>query len=69
MNHEKHVYQAIKELNEVLGQQTITSWLENVSDMFPIGFDEMLYTGRLSFIAEPAGKTRIFAIADYLERQ
>jgi len=55
---------AIESLNNALGQDWITSWMKQQA-LSCINDDRVLYTGRLGFSAEPAGKTRIFAIGDY----
>ena len=54
---------AITELNKALGQDWITEWM--MTQAGASISDEQLYTGRLGFTAEPAGKTRVFAIGDY----
>jgi hypothetical protein len=54
---------SIGNLNSALGQDWITSWMKQQS-LSSIS-KETLHTGRLGFSAEPAGKTRIFAIGDY----
>lgn len=54
---------SIEELNRALGQDWITSWMKQQSDASDS--KETYYTGRIGSSAEPAGKTRIFAIGDY----
>jgi hypothetical protein len=54
---------SIKQLNQALGQDWITEWMEQQASSSTS--DQTLHTGRLGFSAEPAGKTRIFAIGDY----
>lgn len=54
---------SIRELNSALGQDWITKWMEQQASSS--NSEETCYTGRLGFSAEPAGKTRIFAIGDY----
>jgi hypothetical protein len=54
---------SLKELNNALGQDWITTWMEQqASSSISKG---NYHTGRLGFSSEPAGKTRIFAIGDY----
>jgi len=57
------LYSAIERLNSALGQSWITRWMENMAET--VTGENKWITGRLGFIAEPAGKTRVFAIADY----
>jgi hypothetical protein len=54
---------SIRELNSALGQDWITKWMEQQASSS--NSEEKCFTGRLGFAAEPAGKTRIFAIGDY----
>lgn len=54
---------SIEELNRALGQDWITSWMKQQSGASDS--KETYYTGRIGSSAEPAGKTRIFAIGDY----
>jgi hypothetical protein len=54
---------SIRELNSALGQDWITKWMEQQASSS--NSEEKCFTGRLGFSAEPAGKTRIFAIGDY----
>jgi hypothetical protein len=54
---------SIEDLNSALGQDWITSWMKQQASSS--SSEEKCYTGRLGFSAEPAGKTRIFAIGDY----
>jgi hypothetical protein len=54
---------SITELNRALGQDWITEWMMRQAEASTS--EETLLTGRLGFSAEPAGKTRIFAIGDY----
>jgi len=57
------LYSSIKDLNNALKQDWITSWMEKQSELETNITD--LHTGRLGFTAEPGGKTRKFAIGDY----
>lgn len=57
------LHTSIRNLNNALGQSWITTWMEKQAESFT--GQETYITGRLGFSAEPAGKTRIFAIADY----
>lgn len=54
---------SLDELNSALGQDWISSWMKAQASSCKV--EDQLYTGRLGFSAEPAGKTRIFAIGDY----
>jgi hypothetical protein len=54
---------SIEDLNSALGQDWISSWMK--AQATSSNSEETLHTGRLGFSAEPAGKTRIFAIGDY----
>jgi hypothetical protein len=54
---------SIKDLNHALGQDWITEWMERQSSSSIS--EGTVHTGRLGFSAEPAGKTRKFAIGDY----
>jgi hypothetical protein len=60
---DKTLFSSIKELNTALGQDWITHWME--VQALSSSSEGPYYTGRLGFSAEPAGKTRIFAIGDY----
>jgi len=60
---DKELYSSLMELNQALGQNWITSWMEQQSESYD--GQTNLYTGRLGFSAEPGGKTRKFAIGDY----
>jgi len=62
----KPLYQSLKLLNVGLNQQWITSWLD--AQALLCEDENNLYTGRLGFSSEPAGKTRIFAMSDYWSR-
>jgi hypothetical protein len=62
----KPLYQALKLLNVGLNQQWITSWLD--AQALLCEDENNLYTGRLGFSSEPAGKTRVFAMSDYWSR-
>lgn len=57
------LYPNIKKFNDALGQSWITKWMENMAET--VTGENKWITGRLGFAAEPAGKTRVFAIADY----
>jgi hypothetical protein len=57
------LYSSIKRLNNALQQSWITKWMENMART--VDGENQWITGRLGFIPEPAGKTRVFAIADY----
>ena len=57
------LYSSIKRLNQALGQDWITRWMENMAET--VTGENKWITGRLGFAAEPAGKTRVFAIGDY----
>jgi len=57
------LYSSIKKLNHALKQDWITSWMENMAES--VSGENKWITGRLGFSAEPAGKTRVFAIGDY----
>jgi len=57
------LYSAIRDLNLSLGQDWITEWME-MQTKLGTG-NKSLSTGRIGFSAEPAGKTRLFAIGDY----
>jgi hypothetical protein len=57
------LYSSIKRLNDALGQSWITRWMENMART--VDGENKWITGRLGFSPEPAGKTRVFAIADY----
>lgn len=54
---------SVRNLNLALGQEWITEWMEQQA--LSSSSEESRYTGRLGFSAEPAGKTRVFAIGDY----
>jgi hypothetical protein len=54
---------SIEQLNLALGQDWITSWMKQQA--LSSTSNDPLHTGRLGFSAEPAGKTRVFAIGDY----
>ena len=58
-----NLFTAIRELNRGLGQDWITQWLEKQA--VASTSKTLLHTGRIGFSAEPAGKTRMFAIGDY----
>jgi len=55
---------SLEKLNSALGQDWITYWML-VQARLCTHEGTNLHTGRLGFSAEPAGKTRIFAIGDY----
>jgi hypothetical protein len=57
------LFSNIKKLNQALKQDWITEWMIKMSKSVTDG--KTYLTGRLGFSAEPAGKTRIFAIGDY----
>jgi hypothetical protein len=57
------LFSNIKKFNRILGQEWITKWIENMAN--GIESSSSYVTGRLGFSAEPGGKTRRFAIADY----
>jgi hypothetical protein len=57
------LFNSIKSLNHELNQDWITKWMINMAETVT-GKNKYL-TGKLGFSAEPAGKTRVFAIADY----
>jgi hypothetical protein len=57
------LYSNIKKLNSALKQDWITRWMENMART--VDGENRWVTGRLGFNSEPAGKTRVFAIADY----
>lgn len=58
------LFKHIENLNVALKQQWITQWMLNMKEAYN-GKDKEFLTGRLGFSPEPAGKTRVFAIADY----
>jgi hypothetical protein len=60
---DKVLASSIEELNRALGQEWITTWMKQQA--LSSTSKDNLFTGRLGFSAEPAGKTRIFAIGDY----
>jgi len=60
---QEELYHAIRNLNFALRQNWITKWMEEQASSYES--KELYFTGRLGFSAEPGGKTRIFAIADY----
>jgi hypothetical protein len=57
------LYSSISKLNDALGQSWITHWMDNMART--IDSSDSYITGKLGFSAEPGGKTRVFAIADY----
>jgi hypothetical protein len=57
------LFQNIRNLNDALRQSWITEWMVKQAESFTS--KNSYITGRLGFSAEPGGKTRIFAIADY----
>jgi hypothetical protein len=60
---DKELYSAISNFNSALGQDWITSWL--IKQSKSVKGNTKYLTGRLGFTAEPAGKTRMFAMGDY----
>jgi hypothetical protein len=57
------LFKALTELNSKLNQSWITDWALKQAQSYIS--EETYLTGRLGFTAEPAGKTRVFAIGDY----
>jgi len=57
------LFTAIRNLNDALKQSWITDWMCNMAETIPSS--DSYVTGKLGFSAEPGGKTRVFAIADY----
>jgi len=57
------LYPAICKLNLSLGQEWVTQWMEEQTKL--VTANNTYSTGRIGFSAEPAGKTRLFAIGDY----
>jgi hypothetical protein len=61
--HDRVLYYNLRKLNNALKQNWITRWLEKQA--FSFSTDLELFTGKLGFSSEPAGKTRRFSIGDY----
>jgi hypothetical protein len=57
------IFASIQKLNNALQQNWITYWMCNMAKT--VNSSHSYETGRLGFSAEPGGKTRVFAIADY----
>lgn len=60
---DKVLFNSLKIFNNAMKQNWITQWLIKQSKSFET--EDNYLTGKLGFISENAGKTRIFAIGDY----
>jgi hypothetical protein len=60
---DKVLFKSIKIFNNAMKQNWITQWMIKQAKSFDT--EDSYLTGKLGFISESAGKTRIFAISDY----